>query len=42
MAVPAILAGHPYLRNSAMQLKPKTPTAGQMGMQEDSKLFLGS
>ena len=41
VAFTAILAGQPYLRNSAMQLKPTTPSAGQMGM-ENGKIFLGS
>ena len=29
VAFTAILASHPYLRNSAMQLKSTTPTAGR-------------
>lgn len=40
MASIAILAGQPYLQNSVMQLKQKTPAAGELGT-ETGELFLG-
>ena len=41
VAFTAIPAGQPYLQNSVMQLKQKTPTAGELGT-EIGELFLGS
>ena len=41
VAFTAILAGQPYLQNSVMQLKQKTPTACELG-KETGELFLGS